>query len=80
MNVGIDLAAGAWLANCDDDDEWLPSHVEVLLGDAKRRRARPAPPAAAESPYAVASWGLPLIQATGCPGRTLHSKARHRLG
>jgi glycosyltransferase involved in cell wall biosynthesis len=38
MNVGLDLAAGAWVANCDDDDELLPNHVEVLLGDAKRRR------------------------------------------
>ena len=38
MNVGIDLAAGAWIVGCDDDDELLPHHVEVLLGDAKRRR------------------------------------------
>lgn len=38
MNVGIDLAGGAWIASCDDDDELLPQHVEVLLGDAKRRR------------------------------------------
>ncbi len=37
-NVGIDLARGAWIANCDDDDELLPHHVELLLGDAKRRR------------------------------------------
>jgi glycosyltransferase involved in cell wall biosynthesis len=38
MNVGLDLAAGTWIANCDDDDELLPNHVEVLLGDAKLRR------------------------------------------
>jgi len=38
MNVGIDLAGGAWIANCDDDDELLPGHVETLLADAKRRR------------------------------------------
>lgn len=38
MNVGIDLATGSWVANCDDDDELLPNHVEVLLDDAKRRR------------------------------------------
>ena len=37
-NVGIDLARGAWITSCDDDDEMLPNHVEVLLGDAKRRR------------------------------------------
>jgi len=38
MNVALDLATGAWLANCDDDDELLPHHVEHLLGEAKRRR------------------------------------------
>lgn len=38
MNVGIDLAAGAWLTGCDDDDELLENHVETLLGEAKRRR------------------------------------------
>jgi cellulose synthase/poly-beta-1,6-N-acetylglucosamine synthase-like glycosyltransferase len=38
MNVALDLAAGAWLANCDDDDELLPDHVERLLAEAKRRR------------------------------------------
>jgi glycosyltransferase involved in cell wall biosynthesis len=38
MNVALDLAAGAWLANCDDDDELLPHHVELLLSEAKRRR------------------------------------------
>lgn len=38
MNVGIHLATGAWVASCDDDDELLPCHIEVLLGDAKRRR------------------------------------------
>ena len=38
MNVGIDLAGGAWIANCDDDDQLLPGHVETLLADAKRRR------------------------------------------
>ena len=38
MNVALDLASGAWIANCDDDDELLPHHVEVLLREARRQR------------------------------------------
>ena len=38
MNAALALAEGAWLAPCDDDDELTPDHVEVLLGEAKRRR------------------------------------------
>jgi hypothetical protein len=37
-NVGTDLARGAWICPCDDDDEITPDHVEVLLGAAKQRR------------------------------------------
>lgn len=38
MNAALDLAAGTWIANCDDDDELLPNHVEALLRQAKSRR------------------------------------------
>ena len=38
MDVALDLARGSWIANCDDDDELLPNHVETLLMEAKRRR------------------------------------------
>ena len=38
MNAGLVLARGAWIAPCDDDDELTDDHVEVLLGEAKRRR------------------------------------------
>jgi len=38
MVTALDLARGAWLAPCDDDDELTPDHVEVLLGAAKKRR------------------------------------------
>jgi predicted SAM-dependent methyltransferase len=38
MNTALVLAQGAWLAPCDDDDELTADHVEVLLGEAKRRR------------------------------------------
>jgi glycosyltransferase involved in cell wall biosynthesis len=36
MNYGIEHAAGAWLAPCDDDDALTANHVEVLLTQAKR--------------------------------------------
>lgn len=28
-NSGIDLATGAWIAFCDDDDEWLPGKLQA---------------------------------------------------
>lgn len=37
MNRGLDLARGEWIAPLDDDDEFTPDHVEVLL-DACRSR------------------------------------------
>lgn len=33
-NAGLDLASGEWVAPLDDDDEWTPDHVSVLLGAA----------------------------------------------
>jgi glycosyltransferase involved in cell wall biosynthesis len=39
LNVGRWLARGAWIVDCDDDDELLPHHVETLLGAARRARA-----------------------------------------
>ena len=38
MNAGLDLAQGAWITPCDDDDELTDDHVEVLLGEARSRR------------------------------------------
>lgn len=35
MNAGLLLAAGDWIAPCDDDDELTDDHVEKLLGHAK---------------------------------------------
>jgi glycosyltransferase involved in cell wall biosynthesis len=34
-NYGLDQAQGGWIAPLDDDDEWTPDHVKVLL-DAVR--------------------------------------------
>jgi glycosyltransferase involved in cell wall biosynthesis len=39
MNRAIELARGAWIATLDDDDEWLPDHLEALLAEARRTRA-----------------------------------------
>jgi hypothetical protein len=38
VNVAIDLARGAWIVGCDDDDELLPNHVADLLSFAKASR------------------------------------------
>lgn len=35
MNIATALAAGSWIAPCDDDDEFTPDHVEVLLEGAR---------------------------------------------
>jgi glycosyltransferase involved in cell wall biosynthesis len=42
MNAAIDLARGAWIAAIDDDDEWDPDHVEILLRAAQRECAEVA--------------------------------------
>ena len=39
MNRAIELARGSWIAALDDDDEWLPDHIEALLAEARRTRA-----------------------------------------
>jgi len=38
MNVARSLAEGTWIAPLDDDDEFTPDHVEVLLAEARRGR------------------------------------------
>ena len=37
-NAALLLARGAWITACDDDDEFTPDHVEVLLREARARR------------------------------------------
>ena len=39
MNRGLELSRGPWIATLDDDDEWEPDHLEVLLAEAMRTRA-----------------------------------------
>lgn len=34
MNLGAQLAAGQWIAPLDDDDEFLPNHLQILLDTA----------------------------------------------
>jgi glycosyltransferase involved in cell wall biosynthesis len=38
MNHALDVARGAWITPLDDDDEFTPDHVEVLLREAVARR------------------------------------------
>lgn len=45
LNVGIEAARGRWIAYLDDDDLYLPRHLEVLLGavgDGAAPRSRSA--------------------------------------
>ena len=39
FNQGVALARGAWIAPIDQDDEWAPDHLEVLLEAARRTGA-----------------------------------------
>lgn len=50
-NYGFDQASGDWVAPLDDDDEWTPDHVEVLLARAKERNA--------DFAYGVSSYHWP---------------------
>jgi hypothetical protein len=38
VNHALDLARGAWIAPLDDDDEFTPDHVEILLAVALENR------------------------------------------
>ena len=38
VNRALDLARGAWIAPLDDDDEFTPDHVELLLATAIEHR------------------------------------------
>lgn len=39
FNQGVALARGAWIAPLDQDDEWTPDHLEVLLAGARESGA-----------------------------------------
>ena len=38
-NRGLDATDTRWVAWCDDDDYWLPHHLETLLAEAARTKA-----------------------------------------
>ena len=37
-NEGLQLSNGLWIAPCDDDDEFLPNHIETLLKKAQKEK------------------------------------------
>jgi len=40
-NNGVDMSQGAFIAFCDDDDYWLPHHVETLHAEITRKNGTP---------------------------------------
>ncbi len=40
-NNGVELATGTFIAFCDDDDYWLPHHIEHLQGMITKARSVP---------------------------------------
>ncbi len=75
-NHGLELARGAWIAPLDDDDEFTPDHVEVLLAVALEHRL--------ELVYGQSlmemsdgTWGLvgswPPAQGAFCHGSVLYA-------
>ena len=75
MNRALDLARGEWIAPLDDDDEFTPDHVEVLL-DACRSRDLEFAYGAAEMEVQPDVWELigwwPLAQ-----GGIVHASVLH---
>lgn len=37
--VALEIASSTWVAFCDDDDWWLPQHIQALLDCAERENA-----------------------------------------
>jgi hypothetical protein len=68
MNLGAELVRGSWIAPLDDDDEFTPDHVEVLLRSALAGRFEMvygvlhAVPKAPAQPYLLGSYPPKLGQ------------------
>jgi Glycosyl transferase family 2/Glycosyl transferases group 1 len=76
VNHALDLARGAWIAPLDDDDEFTPDHVELLLAAAIEYRLEMVyGQSLMERPDG--SWGLvgawPPAQAGLCHGSALYA-------
>ena len=78
MITALDLARGAWIAPCDDDDELTNDHVEVLLGEAKRRRLEMVW-SIADCETAAGTW-VPTGRADLACGHVTHGSVLYSLG
>lgn len=78
LNAGLVLARGAWITTCDDDDELTHDHVEVLLGEARRRRLEMVY-SKARAERAPGTWDVigsePLRRGAVTQGSVLYSAA-----
>jgi glycosyltransferase involved in cell wall biosynthesis len=74
FNEAVALSRGTWIAAIDQDDEWTPDHLEVLLAAALRTRAEVAnlpdgtetyvgvwPPALADFGFQTAVYHADLV-------------------
>jgi hypothetical protein len=56
MNHGVEISRGEWIAPLDDDDEFTPDHVEVMLNAACLARGLDFAWGIAESEHQDGSW------------------------
>jgi hypothetical protein len=83
MNYARGVARGSWIAPLDDDDEFTPDHVELLLSIASEHRLEFVY-GLAEAEMANGSWGLvgtwPPVQGGICHGSILYSAVLDFIG
>lgn len=77
-NLGIELARGAWLTQCDDDDELTPDHVEVLLRAAREQRVEMVW-SQARMEVAPGQWAVIGTPPLRC-GQVTHGSVLYSLG
>lgn len=78
MNAALSLARGSWVAPCDDDDRFTPTHVEHLLEHALSHRLEMVWSRAGLR-QADGTWTVTLGPPMRC-GRVSHGSVIYSLG
>jgi glycosyltransferase involved in cell wall biosynthesis len=82
MNLASELASGQWIAPLDDDDAFVPDHIEALVGAARAQRAEVVygnilqHPAAVGEPDVVLSGFPPTFGQYGFQAAVYHADLR----